>query len=66
MSDATGSARSVWESEERLRLVLETVCIGLGEWDVVANCTQFSDEMYVILGLPPSGCLLYTSDAADE
>jgi PAS domain S-box-containing protein len=55
MSDATGSARSVWESEERLRLVLETVCIGLGEWDVVANCTQFSDEMYVILGLPPSG-----------
>src|SRR5687768_16720608 len=54
MSDGTGSARSVWESEERLRLVLETVCIGLGEWDVVANTTQFSDEMYVLLGLPPS------------
>jgi two-component system, cell cycle sensor histidine kinase and response regulator CckA len=55
MSDGTGSARSVWESEERLRLVLETVCIGLGEWDVVANTTKFSDEMYVILGLPPAG-----------
>jgi two-component system, cell cycle sensor histidine kinase and response regulator CckA len=54
MSDATGSTRSVWESEERLRLVLETVCIGLGEWDVVANQTKFSDEMYVILGLPPT------------
>ena len=54
MSDGTGSARSVWESEERLRLVLETVCIGLGEWDVVANQTKFSDEMYVILGLPPT------------
>jgi two-component system, cell cycle sensor histidine kinase and response regulator CckA len=54
MSDGTGSARSVWDSEERLRLVLETVCIGLGEWDVVANKTKFSDEMYVILGLPPS------------
>jgi two-component system cell cycle sensor histidine kinase/response regulator CckA len=53
MSDATGSTRSVWESEERLRLVLETVCIGLGEWDVVANQTKFSDEMFVILGLPP-------------
>jgi two-component system cell cycle sensor histidine kinase/response regulator CckA len=53
MSDGTGSARSVWENEERLRLVLETVCIGLGEWDVVANQTKFSDEMYVILGLPP-------------
>jgi two-component system, cell cycle sensor histidine kinase and response regulator CckA len=55
MSDGTGSARSVWESEERLRLVLETVCIGLGEWDVVANTTKFSDEMYVILGLSPAG-----------
>jgi two-component system cell cycle sensor histidine kinase/response regulator CckA len=55
MSDGTGSARSVWESEERLRLVLETVCLGLGEWDVVANKTKFSDEMYVILGLPLAG-----------
>jgi two-component system, cell cycle sensor histidine kinase and response regulator CckA len=54
MSDGTGSARSVWDSEERLRLVLETACIGLGEWDVVANTTKFSEEMYVILGLPPA------------
>jgi two-component system cell cycle sensor histidine kinase/response regulator CckA len=58
MSDGTGSARAVWESDW-LRLVLETVCIGLGEWDVVANTTKFSDEMYVILGIsqaagPPS------------
>jgi PAS domain S-box-containing protein len=52
MSDGKGSTRSVWESEERLRLVLETVCVGLGEWDVVANRTKFSDEMYVILGRP--------------
>lgn len=54
MSDGTGSARSVWESDW-LRLVLETVCIGLGEWDIVANTTRFSDEMYVIIGLPQAG-----------
>jgi two-component system, cell cycle sensor histidine kinase and response regulator CckA len=54
MSDGTGSARAVWKSDW-LRLVLETVCIGLAEWDVAANSTRFSDEMYGILGLPQAG-----------
>ena len=48
------------EFEERLKAVLKEVTSSDGQ------IVLFIDEIHTVVGAGATGCLLYTSDAADE
>jgi PAS domain S-box-containing protein len=54
LSGETGTARALRESEQRLRLAVEATGIGIWDVNAVSGKRQWSQEMYAILGLPPT------------
>jgi PAS domain S-box-containing protein len=50
-----GAEAELRETEERLRLATEAGCVGLLDWDVLADKCQFSGAMAEIYGYPPGG-----------
>ena len=43
------------QSEERLRIALESAEMGAWDWDVVGNAVTWNDRHYYLLGLQPDG-----------
>jgi PAS domain S-box-containing protein len=45
----------VRESEERLRLALESARMGMWSWDTASDLSDWNDQQYELLGLPRGG-----------
>jgi len=53
ISERRAAEASLRDSEERLRLAMETATMGAWDWNVVANTTTYSHTLGPLFGLPP-------------
>jgi two-component system, cell cycle sensor histidine kinase and response regulator CckA len=53
ISERRAAEASLRDSEERLRLAMETAHMGAWDWNVVANTTTYSHTLGPLFGLPP-------------